>query len=206
MKRMKAPDVYNHYIAIKTHFNNETYNALKYHFKVNHSLHTYKKRKDKHFFEKIAAKLQTKDIIPFFISQFIDGQGTYVADMADNLAESMQVYYGWKARIQALEYHYEQDLSHINSFLIKNDLTILDLFDIVQGKHPIIFRFLIENMIMLETYVILNRFYNFHERFEQQLQDPVWRNWELKLSKYDLLMPPTTEKMKEVTERYFYHA
>ena len=79
-------DSYKIYNALKLHFENDTYDAVKYNYKTTVNHNSFFKRKDKYFFAKLA-KAYPKDLKEFYVSQFINDT-KYVRDMTDPTAVS----------------------------------------------------------------------------------------------------------------------
>jgi len=46
-----------------------------------------------------------------------------------------------------------------------------DLFTITDGEHPILFRFVEQKMIKVETYIIMDKVLNFSKRFRKEIKD-----------------------------------
>ena len=62
-------DSYKLYNALKLHFENEVYDAVKYNFKTTVNANSFFQRKDKYFFAKLA-KTYPKDLKEIYVSQF----------------------------------------------------------------------------------------------------------------------------------------
>ena len=73
-------DSYKLYNALKLHFENDTYDAVKYNIKTTVNPNSFFKRRDKYFFAKIGKN--QKDIQNFFVFNFIEDM-KYVGDMMD---------------------------------------------------------------------------------------------------------------------------
>ena len=68
---MEPFQVFCEYLALKSHFSNPKYDYFKYNKKVRASLESYHKRRDRYFFEKTSRKYKDKEIVDFFVSNFI---------------------------------------------------------------------------------------------------------------------------------------
>jgi len=86
---MNAFDVYKIYVATKLHFTSEKYDYVKFKGVTKATWKTYNNRPDKYFFEKLSTELQQRDILPFFIAQFIQCNTTWVGEMLDDFNNSM---------------------------------------------------------------------------------------------------------------------
>ena len=73
--------------------------------------------------------------------------------------------------IESLTYSFEQDIKEIKEFLEDRNLTFDDLFKVKGGDHPILFRFVEQKMIRVETYIIMDQVLNFSKNFKEQITD-----------------------------------
>ena len=85
--------------------------------------------------------------------------------------ESEDVYYNWQRRVQSLTYIFEEDLKEVNEFLIARGLGFDRLFEVEEDEHPIIFRFVQQKMIEVETYIIMDKILGFSKRIATKIKD-----------------------------------
>jgi hypothetical protein len=163
-------EAYKLYVSIKQHFNiNNDYNYALYNGKSkNVSIETYNRRKDKYYFEALGAK-KGKELLQFYVANFVVGDGRYIAEMYNQ--ESEEVFFGWKGVIESLTYLFTEDLKNVKEFLDERNLKFDDLFKIKDGDHPIVFRFVQQKMIKVETYIIMNEILKFDSRFKILIKD-----------------------------------
>lgn len=167
---MNGFESYKLYVSIKNHFNSSLdYNYVKYNGKTKSvNLGTYNKRKDKYYFESLGHK-KGKELLKFYVANFVVGDGRYIAELYNQ--ESEKVYFGWLKVIESLTYLFEQDIKEIKDFLEERDLKFDELFKVNVGQHPIIFRFVQQKMIKVETYIIMDKVLNFSGRFKKDIED-----------------------------------
>jgi hypothetical protein len=163
-------EAYKLYVSIKQHFNiNNDYNYALYNGKSkNVSIETYNRRKDKYYFEALGAK-KGKELLQFYVANFVVGDGRYIAEMYNQ--ESEEVFFGWKGVIESLTYLFTEDLKNVKEFLDERNLKFDDLFKIKDGDHPIVFRFVQQKMIKVETYIIMTEILKFDSRFKILIKD-----------------------------------
>ena len=102
-------DAYKYYMAIKLHFESESYDAAKYNFKTSISPQSFWKRRDKYHFAKLAKKFPTPDdIVDFYISQFVSGN-KWVGDMLDR----DECFTEWKRKKESLTYTFTNDINSL---------------------------------------------------------------------------------------------
>jgi hypothetical protein len=97
------------------------------------------------------------------------GDGEWIGDMYNQ--ESENVFFGWKRIIESLTYLFTEDIKLIKDFLEEREMKFNDLFTITDGEHPIIFRFVEQKMIKVETYIIMDNVLHFSDKFKNDIED-----------------------------------
>ena len=64
-------NVFKIWLGLKLHFTTETYDWFKYDGRVNCKLETFTKRNDRYFFYKLGTKYNEKEIINYFVANFL---------------------------------------------------------------------------------------------------------------------------------------
>ena len=64
-------DTYKTYLALKNHFTKDSYDYHKYQGKSRASLQSFYKRKDRYWFEKLSRQKEDKEVIDFFVANFV---------------------------------------------------------------------------------------------------------------------------------------
>ena len=83
---MEPIDVYLMYCAMKAHFGKSDYDFIDYKGKTKIARKSFFKRKDRHFFVRIARKYNTEEEIKnYFVSNFIKDKKGYVANFTDEI-------------------------------------------------------------------------------------------------------------------------
>lgn len=169
---MTGFEAYSLYVAIKAHFNSgNDYNFVKFNGKMkNLTPAAYSKRKDKYFFEKIGKK-QKRDLLQYIVANMVHYQSSdvWVNDMLS--ADSEKVYQQWQKRTQSLGYIFKNDLNEIKEFITARGISFDKLFEVIDGEHPIIFRFVQQKMIEIETYIIMNNVLGFGAMFKNKIKE-----------------------------------
>lgn len=185
---MNEYDVYCEYVALKRHFSSATYDYFKYNGKTSASVESYKKRKDRYFFQKLAKEKDPKGLL---VSNFVYSDA-WIGDILRN-QESEAIYTKWKRVNQALTYHFENDLSRLNS--LKEEID-------AEQKHPEIFSRYYRGEIYLETLVILMDVLRCESYWKKNLKDdPLGRQTLQKIQKYKLFVKYDREKMKSIIKK-----
>ena len=93
-------DVYKTYLAMKNHFTKDKYDYHKYCGKTRASLQSFYRRKDRYWFEKMSRQKNDKEVVDFFVSNFVNsGESVWIGQM---IREGESAYTGWQKRVQSL--------------------------------------------------------------------------------------------------------
>ena len=169
---MTGFEAYKLYLSVWQHFSScNDYNYITYKGKLgNITVKAYEKRKDKYFFEALGSR-NRGDLLQYYVANFAH-HGVEVAWIGDlHSKESEDVYYNWQRRVQSLTYIFEEDLKEVNEFLIARGLGFDRLFEVEEDEHPIIFRFVQQKMIEVETYIIMDKILGFSKRIATKIKD-----------------------------------
>ena len=194
-------EVYEKYVALKSHFNTESYDYLKFNGRVNARYSTFEKRRDKGLFERLARK-NWDYVIPFMIANFVANENLWIGDLTLN-AESETTYFEWKKKRGRIYTDTEIECASVADFMAQHDLHFNDLFKVEDEKLPIIFRLMIQRYISMETYLIMNLVLNFTKSFEPLMDNPIYKKWELKLRKYQTFLALDSDRCRRIVSNAF---
>ena len=136
---MEPFDAYKYYMAIKLHFESDSYDAPKYNFKTSISPQSFWKRRDKYHFAKLSRKFNKPDeLVDFYISQFVNGN-KWVGDMF----EGDEYFTEWKRKKESLTYTFTNDINSLTERVNQFD----ELFSI--DTHPLVVKEYMSNNICL---------------------------------------------------------
>jgi len=172
-------DAYKTYLALKNHFTKPEYDYQKYCGKVKANLQSFYKRRDRFWFEKISRNKDDKEVIDFFVSNFVSADDPANLWIGSMMRDGEQNYVNWKKRTQSLTYIFREESEKLFK---KNKFE--EVFDCSKSHPPVLKSFLSGN-ISLETLVIYDRIFLFGKTFDKKLKDPVWETVSLKLKKYN---------------------
>ena len=171
-------DAYRCYLALKNHFTKDKYDYHKYHGKVRATNQSFYKRKDRFWFEKFALQKDDKEIVDFFVSNFIYSTDPGTMWIGEMIKDGEGRYQEWKKKTQSLSYVFKEDVSNLFS-----DKNVDDVFDCSRG-HPLILKSYLGKKTSLETLVICDRILEYRKDWDKKLNDPVWETVSLKIKKY----------------------
>lgn len=179
---MNSFKVFKTYVAIKAHFNeNKSYDLFEMKGAIKVSKSSFEKRKDRYYFEKLSRNYIDKEIVEFFVSNFIYNSDSWIGD----ILESEEVYFHWIQRIEAFHYNLNEDLNNIKNFMKSKDIPFKELFRARDNEHPIIFQFLLKDMIQLETFVLIDMCLKITDKFDERIKETyIWPSWSYKVKQY----------------------
>jgi len=176
---MNAIDCYRTYLAFKNHFSKSKFDYFKYHGKSKASAEAFYKRNDRYFFEKMSRQKSDDEIKNYFLASFIECDDSQKIWIREIINCGDQYYDQWSKRTQSLSYNFKQE---INSLFTEFDFK--DVFVCKMGNHPILLKQHIINKVSIETMVILDHIFNYVQKFDVNLIDPIWESYSMKIKKY----------------------
>jgi len=102
-------ETYKAYLGLKNHFTKPKYDYIKYCGKSRATLQSFYKRKDRFFFEKLSRQKDDKEVVDFFVSNFVacnDPQSLWIGEIMQSGETNFTE---WKKRVQSLSYHFKQE-------------------------------------------------------------------------------------------------
>ena len=172
-------DAYKQYLSLKNHFTKDKYDYHKYCGKSRATVQAFYKRKDRFWFEKLARNKDDKEVIEFFVSNFItctDPSKLWIGEM---IREGEGRYTDWKKRNQSLSYIFKGEIESVFE-----DNNFDSMFVINGSSHPRILKLYLSGDVSIETFVILDRILGFKNQFDSKLSDPVWETVSMRMKKY----------------------
>jgi hypothetical protein len=186
-------ECYKIYLSIKNHFTKDSYDYHKYCGKNRATIQSFYKRKDRFWFEKISRQKSEKEILDFFVSNFVscsDPQSLWIGEI---IREGESNYKNWCKKIQSLSYIFKEEIDVV--FSNKN---FDKVFQIEEGRHPQLLKDHLQGKISLESMIILDRILGYKKEFDQKLQDPIWTFVSMKISKYSSFLHTDIFKFKKI--------
>ena len=172
-------NAYTCYLSLKNHFTKESYDYHKYCGKSRATVQSFYKRKDRFWFEKVVRQKTDKEVVEFFVANFVscsDPQSLWIGEI---MKEGETRYKEWQKKVQSLSYLFKQESEQM---LSSNNLE--QLFD-CSRQHPPILKMFLSGKISLETLVIYDKIFLYGNRFDKKLKDPVWESVSMKIKKYN---------------------
>ena len=171
--------VYIEYLALKSHFSNEKYDYFKYNKKVRASVASFNKRSDKYWFEKTSRKYNDKEIVDFFVANFVSVDNPHSLWIGSLINEGEKVYLEWMKTNQSLTYIFKEQSTELFS-----QTKLENVFDCSKG-HPILLKTFLKSELAPEIMVIYDTIFSYISEFDKKLLDPVWETVSLKIRKYN---------------------
>ena len=190
---MTGFEVYKMYLALKQHFTKDSYDYVKYRGKVSASEKSFEERRDRYFFKKLATKYGEKEILNYFVANFISDPRGYIKSFSDD------IYTRWRIYQESFSYKFKQDVdSLLEDIAPPYEQSFDSIFSIRKGQHPIILRKYLSQEITLETLVVFEHCLGFVERFDSSLSDPIWKQTRNQIVKYRPFVNIDCTKYKSV--------
>jgi len=172
-------DAYREYLALKNHFTKDSYDYFKYNKKVRASVQSFYKRKDRFWFEKFARNKTDKEVVDFFVANFVSSSNPETIWIGEMMKEGEDRYQQWQKKVQSLSYIFKEESQ---SLFEENKFE--DVFKCSKGHPPLLKKFL-SGKISLETMVIYDKIFLYGNTFDRKLKDPVWETVSRKIKKYN---------------------
>lgn len=169
---MTAYEAYKKYMAIRLHYQSDSYDYFKYNGSVKTTESKFDTRKDKYFFHKLS---KMDDIELFLACNLRDDCNVWIGNLFDE--KYKENYVTTNKTIQSLQYTFELDLSKYY------DLN--EGLNVVNGEYPKMLSDYNRKEIHHETLVILNDTLKVFDYWEKELNDRVlFPTIRFKLEKY----------------------
>lgn len=186
-------ECYCDYVALRNHFNQESYDYIKYNGKVRLTFKNFESRKDKFFFEKLSKHENPHALL---LSNFIRNKKLWIRDLAFS-EECEKNYKEWLKRKQSFTYLFKQDLS-------KLETNFNDNFLIIEHEHPPLLRKYLSGDISLETLCLLLELTGAVKQWSQKLEyDIVWNETKQIVNKYTPFIDIDRKRVKNICVEYF---
>ena len=189
---MMPLDAYKCYLAMKNHFTKDNYDYHKYAGKVRATREAFYKRKDRFWFEKFSRQKNDKEVVDFFVSNFVSTTDPSTMWIGEMIKEGEDRYTDWKKKVQSLSYVFREEVNNLF-----NDKKVDDVFDCSRG-HPPILKSYLGGDTSLETMVICDRIFEYGKDFDKRLKDPVWETVSRKIKKYNPFLNINVPRYKKI--------
>jgi hypothetical protein len=166
-------DVYKIYLGVKLHFTSKSYDYIKYGGKVNATLDSFTKRKDRYFFHKLSTKYGQDNILDFFVANFLADSKRWVGNLLEN--DGRDVYLDYRKRKEAFTYHFRNDCVLVRDDFSARGLSFDNGFLAIDGQHPRLLRLLIQKKLAIQTAVVFDHFLSFVKNWNVEIKEKfVW--------------------------------
>lgn len=182
---MEAWEAYQMYLGLKLHFTTD-YDYTRYGGRTSATKASFLKRRDRHFFSRVAKKYDDKSL-DYFVANFVHSPKGWLGDFKE------ENYLKWSKNKQSLTYNFLTDMS----FLFEQVDDFDSIFSLQTGKHPVLLKNFLAKRVSLETMVILQGLLNYVRRFDEGMSDDlVWPDSRRLIVKYTAFLPYDKEKCK----------
>ena len=156
-------------------------------------MNSFYKRKDRFWFEKLSRQKSEKQIIDFFVSNFVtsgDPQSLWIGDI---IRDGEKTYNSWNNKIESLSYFFKTEVESVI------DVKHFDeIFQVHGTSHPLLLKEHLQGNLSLETMVILDRILGYRVDFDKKLKDPVWQLVSQNMNKYSSFLNIDVFKFRKI--------
>ena len=186
---MTGYEAYKLYVALKNHFNSDTYDFIRYGGKTRANAKSFEARPDKYFFTKLAKQ---KDPHRYILANIIeDNPNVWVGDLA-NEQKAEDNYRNWLKRNESLTYVFKNDLDQLDEDYNAN-------FVVEGNRHPLLLKLLVQKKVSIETLIVLNELCGFFRHWNKHIEeDVVWPMVYKKCKKYKPFLTIDKDKLKQI--------
>ena len=189
---MMPADAYRCYLALKNHFTKDHYDYHKYRGKTRATNQAFYKRKDRFWFEKFARQKSDKEVVDFFVSNFVYSTDPGTMWIGEMIKEGEGRYQQWQKKVQSLSYVFKEEVN-----TLFDGKKVDEVFDCSNGHPPILKSYLAGNT-SLETLVICDRILEYSKEWDKRLEDPVWETVSRKIKKYSPFLNIDVPRYKKI--------
>lgn len=190
-------EVYKYYLALRLHFTSD-YDAIKNKGRVKATREAYMKRKNNYQFKRLANKLDDRDVVNFFVANFVAGDkwgGVFNGEAEKN-------FNSWQRKVESLTYVFKNDLSSLKLECDKQSKEFSYIFECAKNQHPLILRKYLGGDISIETLVILNDLNSFVDNFDNIMyNDMIWNDVSRLIKKYRPFLKYDKKKIQDEYNR-----
>ena len=184
---------YVDYLALKRHFETDSYDYHKYNGKVRASIESFRTRSDAFFFQKLSKQEHAHQIL---LANIVKNPKVWIRDIVDE--QGKEIYLDWKKRIESLTYSFKQDLNKINEDYKSN-------YIVPNGQHPKLMSLYLQRKISLETFAILFHISKVSVYWEKEIVDKfVARDIMRLLRKYYPFLDIDEKKFSNIVKDQFF--
>lgn len=145
------------------------------------------------WFEKMSRQKTDKEILDFFVANFIECQDPQSLWIGEIIREGESRYKTWNKKVQSLSYIFKEEVESIF-----DSKKFDEMFEIKNGQHPKILKDYLQGKISLESMVVLNNILNFRKDFDKKMEDPIWEFVSMRILKYSPFLYTDVFKYRKI--------
>lgn len=185
---MTGFEVYKIYLALKQHFTKKEYDYFKYNGKVRANENSFEQRRDRYFFKKLATRYPSKEIIGYFVANFISDPKGYIGSF------SKDIYTEWKIHQESFTYKFKQDVN----LLLEETNNNFDSIFFTEGQHPLLLKRFYAGEVDLETLVVFEHCIGYTNNLDKVIKDPIWKDTKKVIKKYEPFLDIDCQRYKKI--------
>ena len=202
MKQIHGFDVYRNYLAMKLHFTNQNFDYFQAGGKTNAKEETYRQRNDFWFFETLAKKYTAQEIQELLLASFVLSEETSKVWIGDIKSDGNNRYLVWKKQMEAITYHFSEDLDTMVRCVEQGEYTFATLFGATlsesETRPPGALKLLYKRRILQISFLICDQAINFIPHWDKYLIDPLWESISFKIKKMKPFLSIEVDKFRKL--------
>lgn len=191
--RLTAFDTYIMYLALRQHFERDSYDYFKFRGKVKATQDSFMNRRDRFYFQKLSRQHDESEMQDFLVCNILKGK-KWIGDFLEEDAETN--YLDYQRRVQSLSYTFANDL---DTLFAHNGTK--GAFKLSSNKQfPTVIEFMLDGSISPETFTILNKYISFSSVYDEKLGKDsfLWRDIRNVALKYHSFLEYDKTKLKNI--------
>lgn len=191
---MTAFDAYVMYLALKAHFNQDSYDFFKYNGKVRANAKWFDNRKDHHHFRKIADHRDPRGLI---VANMVADPSSWSGDISKKKGEDR--YLKQQGRIARLPYDFQQFIQQYCNTAEQ----ARQLFESQDDRPPLLIQLFYKRKLDIELLLILIEIFRARNKLAKQLpEDLAWQQVEFCVRKYRRFIDVDVGELKQTLKAH----
>ncbi len=189
---------YNIFMSLRCHFTQQGYNFLDYvgrSKRVSTKPETFGKMQERFHFEWLSKQFNNEDhLLDLLVPCFVDTPDLSIWDLIEKYDHYKEISNDWMKRRTRSIYHFNNDIRKLFDTLSVEGVKAKDFF-----YGGIIFNWLVEARISMETFILLDKLLHFSEKISNH--GTIYSAYfEIIVVKYSMILNPDMERYAKVFE------
>ncbi len=161
------------YLAVRNHFNTDSYDYYKYNGKTGAKASSFDKRKDKWVFVNLVNKYpDPDDLLNHFIGNFVFGKMSWPGDLVSDEADTSGI--KWISDTDKLSEIVSNDISYMAGLIYDGEVETLDsFFQVIDGQHPRLLKEYFRSSVHILSLIALDKVFPYLKKWNRLMEDDI---------------------------------